>query len=61
MRIMENHVHRIPEKKPERKPCTRAEYLREWRKKNPEKNALYCQQYWQRRAEEAAQREKVKP
>lgn len=28
-----------------------AAYLREWRKKNPEKNRMYCESYWNRRIE----------
>lgn len=34
-----------------------AEYMREWRKKNPEKQEEYRRAYWQRKAEEARQRE----
>ena len=28
------------------------EYLREWRKKNPEKNAQYINNYWERKAKQ---------
>lgn len=31
----------------------KAQYLREWRQKNPGKNAQYCAQYWERKAQEA--------
>jgi hypothetical protein len=31
--------------------AAQAAYLREWRKKNPEKNRMYCESYWNRRIE----------
>ena len=62
MYIMQNHVHKLPEQDTSKRPATRAEYLREWRKKNPEKNSQYCRNYWKRREAEARQQqEKVKP
>ena len=31
----------------------KAKYLREWRQKNPGKNAQYCADYWERKAQQA--------
>ena len=35
----------------------RRAYLREWRKKNPEKVRKYCREYWERKAAKAAKEE----
>lgn len=35
----------------------RRKYLREWRKRNPEKVKEYSQEYWRRKAARAAQKE----
>ena len=36
----------------------RAEYQREWRKKNPAKNKQYIMNYWVKKAKEAEQESK---
>ena len=31
----------------------KAEYAREWRKRNPTKTAEYCKRYWEKKAKQA--------
>lgn len=39
----------------------RSEYMREWREKNPTKNAEYKKRYWEKKAQQlAAEREAAK-
>ena len=38
----------------------RAEYQREWRKKNPAKNKQYIMNYWVKKAQEAREAESKK-
>lgn len=37
----------------------KAEYMREWRKKNPDKSRRYLREYWERKAAQAAEAEAV--
>lgn len=43
---MENEMAMTPEAR-----AARAEYKREWRKRNPDKVRAQAERYWQRRAE----------
>ncbi len=46
----------MPEKKMTAKEA-RAKYMREWRRKNPDKTASINQRYWEKRALKEAQQE----
>lgn len=38
----------------------KAEYMRQWRAKNPDKSRRYLREYWERKAAQAAEAEAVK-
>ena len=49
----------MPKKLSEKAKAARAAYLREWYRKNPEKNREYKATYWERKAHAAQQEQEA--